>query len=97
MESLKLYFNGQLELEQDFNQSEELTRADENSKKREMKMYLARYDARKETENNGKFDIGHFAIWSKALLPDEVQKIYDASVVLPPSAELCCYKINSES
>ena len=95
--SLKLYFNGQLELEQDSSKSEELERADENSKKKEMKMYLARYDAQKLTEEYGKFDIGHLAIWSKTLLPDEVQKVYDASVVLSNSAELCCSKIISES
>ena len=62
-----------------------------------MKMYLARYDAQKLTEKYGKFDIGHLAIWSKTLLPDEVQKVYDASVVLSSSAELCCNKIISES
>ena len=72
------------------------TTVDENSEKKEMKMYLARFDAQKEMEYYGKFDIGHLAIWSKTLFPNEVQKIYDASVVFSPSAEVCCYNIRGE-
>ena len=61
------------------------------------KMTFGKIGSLQEFSNAGKFQLGHVAVWKRALSADEVQKVRAASVMRATRENFCCDMKGSKS
>ena len=96
-EGLKVYIDGYLKLERllpspiqkDHGVFDELD--DNTNDERDLhKITFGKIGALQEFDGAGKFQLGHLAIWKRALGSNEMKEVYEANVKQESRYEFCC-------
>ena len=91
-DGLKVYFNGYLA----FVATEGIVVSKAKRAVKKAKIYIGKEHSITGV-NYGKFQIGHFAMWDKALTPKQVRKAYKAVVIVTPKEQICCQTLKGNS